>query len=87
MDDKKTKIRTFLARFSRNHQISDDADIFASGTVHSLVALQLISFIEKEFEIVVADEDLEPENFRSINNIVAFIERKAAALLRPPVMA
>jgi acyl carrier protein len=81
MEDKKIKIRGFLARFSRNHQINDDADIFASGAIHSLVALQLINFIEKEFEIVVADEDLEPDNFRSINNIVAFIERKAAPVL------
>ena len=85
MDDKKAKIRGFLARFSRNQQIHDGDDIFASGAVHSLVALQLVQFIEKEFEITIADEDLEPENFRSINNIAVFIERKTSALSRSPV--
>ncbi len=78
MDARKAKIRTFLSRFFKNHELGDEDDIFAMGFVNSLLALQLVTFLQKEFEIVIDDEDLELDNFRSISNMNAFVERKSA---------
>jgi acyl carrier protein len=75
--DKKARIKEFLARFFRNHELADDEDIFALGFVNSLLAMQLVNFVEKEFGITVEDEDLDLDNFRSIDNIYALIERKS----------
>jgi len=38
--------------------------------------LEIIYFIEDEFEMSVDDEEMVPENLDSVNNIVEFINRK-----------
>lgn len=74
--DAKEKIKKFLSRFFRNHEISDDEDIFELGFINSLFAMQLVIFIEKEFGIVIGNEDLELDNFRTINSIVNLINSR-----------
>ncbi len=74
--DRKNKIRTFLAGFFRNVEVADDDDIFAKGFVNSLLALQLVGFLEKEFKITIEDEDLDFDNFRTICSIDSLIARK-----------
>jgi methoxymalonate biosynthesis acyl carrier protein len=79
MTEPQTKVQGFLARFFRNHELREDEDIFALGFVNSLLAMQLVNFIEKEFGITVEDQDLDFDNFRTINAITGLIERKAIA--------
>jgi acyl carrier protein len=69
------KTKSFLAQFI-NVSVADDEDLFASGLVNSLFAMQLVLFIEKEFSIKVENEDLDYDNFRTLNAIVGFVERK-----------
>ena len=78
MDERKAHIKQFLSRFFRNHELRDDEDIFALGFVNSLLAMQLVAFIEKEYSLTVEDEDLDLDNFRTIDAIDALIERKVA---------
>jgi acyl carrier protein len=78
MEERKAKIREFLARFFRSREIGDDEDIFELGFVNSLLAMQLVSFVEKEFGVTVEDEDLDLDNFRSIAALDALVERKRA---------
>lgn len=79
-DDRETRLRNFLARYLRVPNLRGDEDFFASGLVSSLFAMQLVMFIEKEFGITVVDDDLELDNFYSIDAILRFVERKIAAL-------
>jgi acyl carrier protein len=76
----KTRVRAFLARFFRDHQLADDEDIFATGYVNSMFAMQLVQFVEGDFGVAVESEDLELDNFRSVNAIAALIERKTAGV-------
>jgi len=76
LEDNKVKIKTFLGRFFQNRELGDNDDIFALGFVNSLLALQLVTFLQKEFGITIEDEDLELDNFRTISNMDALIERK-----------
>ena len=80
MEEKKMKIRGFLGKFFRNHELRDDDDIFALGFVNSLLALQLVNFLQKEFAVTIEDEDLDFENFRTLNNMGALLERKTATV-------
>lgn len=77
-EDRRGKVREFLGRYLRHHEIRDEDDIFALGFVNSLVALQLVQFLEQEFGITVEDEDLDLDNFRSIDRIDGFVARKTA---------
>lgn len=70
------KVRDFLGQFVSDPEVEGDHDLFASGMVNSLFAMQLVLFVEKEYGIVVANEDLDYENFKSVNAIVEFIQKK-----------
>ena len=76
MEEIKTKIRAFLERYFRTRDLPDDEDFFASGVVNSLFAMQLVMFVEREFDLKVEDEDLDISNFNSVDAISGFIERK-----------
>jgi len=77
-EDAKERTRSFLFRFVRTQTIQDTDDIFSSGMVNSLFAMQLVLFVEKEFGIKVANEDLDLKNFRSIAAITNFVSSKRA---------
>jgi acyl carrier protein len=79
MDETQTKIKEFLSRFFKNHDLQPGEDIFALGFVNSLLAMQLVAFVEKEFGIAVGDEDLDLDNFRSIDAIAGLVARKRGA--------
>ncbi|MFL6196747.1 MAG: acyl carrier protein [Thermoanaerobaculia bacterium] len=76
MDETRPKIKEFLSRFFKNHDLQPDEDIFALGFVNSLLAMQLVAFVEKEFGITVEDADLDLDNFRTVNAIASLVERK-----------
>lgn len=77
-NNRSAKIKEFLSRFFRNHELKDDEDIFALGFVNSLLALQLVNFLENEFGFTIEDDELDFENFRTIQSMDALIERKTA---------
>jgi acyl carrier protein len=74
----KTKIKQFLAKFFQNYDLKEDEDIFALGFVNSLFAMQLVNFVEQEFETSIDNEDLDIDNFRTINALTGLIMRKTA---------
>jgi methoxymalonate biosynthesis acyl carrier protein len=71
-------IREFLSQRVRGRELKDDEDIFALGFVNSMFAMQLVMFVEKEFQITVEDEDLDIANFNSVDAISALVARKRA---------
>jgi acyl carrier protein len=79
-DTTETKIKEFLSRFFKSHDLKPDEDIFALGFVNSLLAMQLVAFVEKEFAIRVEDQDLDLDNFRSIHAISELVTRKRGAV-------
>ena len=70
------RIREFIERHVRQRNFDDDVDIFALGFVNSMFAMQLVLFVEGDFGIKVEDEDLEIDNFKSVNAIGDLVERK-----------
>ncbi|MBN3958474.1 acyl carrier protein [Nostoc sp. NMS8] len=82
MSEIQAKIKTFLSKFFGNHDLQPDEDIFALGFVNSMFAMQLVLFVEQEFQIAIENDDLEFENFRTINSIANLITRKTAILVQ-----
>jgi methoxymalonate biosynthesis acyl carrier protein len=76
MEETKVKVKQFLGRFFKKHELQDEEDIFALGFVNSLFAMQLVMFLEKEFGIRIENQDLDMNHFRSINSICALVESK-----------
>ena len=58
--------------------LGDDESLDRAHIVDSVRALELLLFVEEHFGITVENEEAVPENFDTVSNIVAFIERKRA---------
>jgi methoxymalonate biosynthesis acyl carrier protein len=80
MDENKARIRNYFGRFFQISQLQDSDDIFAAGYATSLFAMQLIAWLEKEFDLAVEDEDLQIGNFNSVGAIAEFIRSKLTNL-------
>ena len=72
------KTKNFLQRYIGDRDLEIDEDIFSSGLVNSLFSMQLVLFIEKEFQFKVENKDLDLKNFRTLNSIADFILAKKA---------
>lgn len=79
MNETKTEIRAFLDDFFDTAELSDSADIFKSGYVTSLFAMQLVLFVENQYGFRVENEDLTLDNFRSVDALASLVSRKAVA--------
>jgi methoxymalonate biosynthesis acyl carrier protein len=77
----KAKIHQFLAGFFPDYTLQDDEDIFSLGFVNSLFAMQLVLFVEQTFGITVENEDLDLDNFRTINALTQLIRQKRPAVI------
>jgi acyl carrier protein len=65
-----------LKIFDSDVEFSDEDHIFRKGFVDSLFAVKLLAFLEQEFDIKIGNEDLNIENFHSVNKITSFVENK-----------
>ena len=73
------EVREFILKkfpLARKQRITDRDDLLESGLLDSQGVLEVVSFIEQRFSVVVADDDLVPANFQTIAQIAGFIERK-----------
>jgi acyl carrier protein len=75
----RSKIRNFLSQFFPVDGLGDAQDIFSLGYVNSLFAMQLVMFLEKEFNLTIDNTQLDLDNLGSVAAMVSFIQREHAA--------
>jgi acyl carrier protein len=77
------EIRDFLAA---NFFLGQDpgalqtsSSLIEAGLIDSTGVLELVGFLEEQYDIRIEDDDLTPENLDSIDNILGYVARKRAA--------
>ena len=81
MDIKKSIREFFMEELSDNgfhENVHDDQSLIQAGIMDSLSILKMISFIDEKFGIIPTEDELDPENFDTINHIQKFIQEKLA---------
>jgi len=58
--------------------LSDDTQLLG-GILDSLGLMQLVSYIEEEFDVLVEDSEVTVDNFRSVADIERLISKKVNA--------
>ena len=79
MSETKENIRAFVVEnflFGSDENLEDNTSFLDEGIIDSTGILELVSFLEEEFSIIVEDEELVPENLDSINNVTAYLVQK-----------
>lgn len=56
--------------------LPSDASLTQGGTIDSMGVLELIMFIEQNWNLKIPDEDTVPEHLDSIERIVKYVERR-----------
>lgn len=56
--------------------LGNEDSFLEKGIIDSTGVLELITFLEDEFELVVEDEEMVPENLDSVTRLTAFINKK-----------
>lgn len=72
-------IREFVVSnflFGRDSGFSNDASFLEQGIVDSTGVMELVAFLEKQFQIRIADEELSPENLDSVSAAAGFVAKK-----------
>jgi acyl carrier protein len=67
-------IKDSLARGS-NVEIAEDTRLIDRGLIDSIGLMELVAFIEGDTGIRIPDDEVYPENFQTIENVEAMIER------------
>ena len=61
---------------ARTRKIVDTDPLLETGILDSLGILEVVTFIEHEFHIILNDDDLVSENFHSMESIVEFVKKR-----------
>jgi acyl carrier protein len=72
------KIRKFISETFFVEDFKDEDSFLKNGIVDSTGMIELVTFLENEFQFKIADDELIPENLDSVRNVCAFVERKSA---------
>ncbi|MCA9628801.1 MAG: acyl carrier protein [Myxococcales bacterium] len=75
------KVRGFIKEnfYADASDLTDEASLLDMGIVDSTGILELVMFLETEFDIKVEDQEILPENLDSIANTVEFVKQKQAS--------
>jgi acyl carrier protein len=76
-----TALRQFIQEnflFGQEGVFNNDDSFLELGIIDSTGVLELVAFLENQYSIKIADEELVPDNLDSINNLLRFLETKQA---------
>lgn len=62
--------------FGDANKLSTDTQLFEKGIIDSTGVLELVAFIEENFNLTITDEELVQSNFSSVNAIINFLHNR-----------
>ena len=77
--DARAAIRGWLQEnVTGGRDVANDEPLIENGVMTSLQTVELVTFLEDEFNIMIEDEEFDEENFGSVEAIARLVESKAA---------
>jgi acyl carrier protein len=79
MEEIKDKVREFVLDAAQRKgldNVTDEESLTENGVIDSLGIFRLVSFLEDNFGIRIADEEIVNDNFRSVVAIESFVADK-----------
>jgi len=70
------EIKKFIKKQFRVETLDNSTNIFELGYVNSLFFVQLIMFLENEFNITIEPGEIDVQQFTTVEKILDFVENK-----------
>ena len=81
MSNTAEQVRSFIRQNflfnDQNRNLDDNESFLEGGIIDSTGVIEVVSWIEEQFNFTVDDEDLVPEKFDTVSNLARYIEGKA----------
>ena len=71
----RAQVEVYIAELTNVEGIDPSSNLFETGQLTSLDALDLLSFVEATFEISIPGDDITVDNLGSIDSIVSYVEK------------
>jgi acyl carrier protein len=76
-------IRQYVAEnllyVDEDFKYDNDTSFINEGLIDSMGVMELVAYVQSEFDITVEQQEMTPDNFDSVNKLVTFIRGKQAA--------
>lgn len=85
-DEIRATIRAYVIEHfpaARDRELADNDSLIDSGIIDSLGVLDVVAFLESAFALTIADEELEVDDFASIDALTAFVCRQSRCTSSP----
>jgi acyl carrier protein len=83
-------VRSFIVEnflLAREESLSNDDSFLEKGIFDSTGILELVSFVERKYNLELEPDELVPENLDSIASLARFLQRKLAAQIAIPELS
>jgi len=82
MDNKREKIRTLIGELllqkGFNEELADDKKLVTVGHLDSVDIMDIVVFLEQEFELDFIDRGIDQTEFESVNSIIQMIDEMSS---------
>ena len=82
MKDLSTEIRRFIAReimLQEDSSVVTEKTKLIGGVMDSLGLMQFVSYLREEFDLNFDEDEIVPENFRTVTDVERLVNQKLAA--------
>jgi acyl carrier protein len=73
------KIRHFIVKnlyYTEDNTIAEEDSFLETGVIDSMGVMELVTFVQSEFGVEAAQQEIVVENFDSIRKLANFVRRK-----------
>lgn len=77
------QIRQFIVNnflFGDDDHLDNGTSFMENGIIDSTGILELVSYLEENYQIKIQDDELLPENLDSLNNVTNYLNRKLSCV-------
>ena len=68
-------VRNNLLYVDDGFEYDNDTSFIGEGLIDSMGVMELLTYVQSEFDITVDQHEVTPDNFDSVNKLAAFIRR------------
>jgi len=72
-----------LIKNKNGTELRETDDWLANGLVDSIGVIQIVSFVERELNAPIPEEDVTVDNFKSLKDIAKYLEQRKVSRVRP----